>query len=93
MQCIASLCSANYVYNIPSIQKSELVLGNKDTGVVVYKIKSLDKKRLAVGLIDVNDNEKVIEITRNIMLPQRFWPKEEVSENNDSPSSNGPEIY
>lgn len=72
---------------------AELVLGNKDTGVVVYKIKSLDKKRLAVGLIDVNDNEKVIEITRNIMLPQRFWPKEEVSENNDSPSSNGPEIY
>ena len=62
---------------------SSLLLGDKNTQVTEYVIKSLDKKRLAVVLVDAADAEaKPIEITKNIALPQRFWPQKEVAETN-----------
>ena len=62
---------------------SSILLGDKDTGITEYVIKSLDKRRLSVVLVDAADAEaKPIEITKNIALPKRFWPQKEVVENN-----------
>ena len=68
---------------------SSLLLGDKNTQVTEYVIKSLDKKRLAVVLVDAADAEaKPIEITKNIALPQRFWPQKEVAETNTDEMGN-----